>query len=215
MRIVLPEAMDLNGDGKVTIDELFRSTLLIYAQIVGAVSAVLWGLWVLVAGKVPQPVTFLRVEGAIIAFSVPLAAHIGIKRMLRFERIEEREQKMWELKHEQAKWQFRQAQGIADESGATSMDQATIDTAVWNILKRYYRGDAWTREALEKAGVMTAEVWNEANALLKKRRIRVGRRQELEPETLQEAWAIYLEAKEKANRHKMSSASDPDWREAA
>jgi len=93
------------------------------------------------------------------------------------------------------------------------MTQAQIDAAAEQILARYYTGKEWSREACEKDGVMSAELWNEANAMLKKRNIRRGRKTTLEPATYAEAWGLYCAAKLKANQHKMGSASD-DWREA-
>ena len=212
MKVIMPAAnMDLNNDGKVTIDELARSTGLIYAQIVIAASAVVWGIWVLIVGAIPQVVTFLRVEGAIVAFSAPLAAYIGIKRMLRYERIEEREQKAWEFQRKRDEWELRQAMGIATEAGATTMTQAQVDATAQQILSRYYTGKEWSREAMVKANVTTAELWNEANATLKKRRIRKGKKRELEPDTFAEAWGIYCEEKLRQNRHKLGGR---DWREA-
>ena len=209
--LIPPNSMDLNQDGKVTIDELARSTVLIYGQIVIAASAVLWGLWVLVAGQIPQPVTFLRIQGAIVAFSVPIAAYIGIKRMLRFERMEDRDKTRWQLEHERAKWEFAQARGVSVDARSSTVSQAQIDVAAMQILQRYYRGEEWSRDICVGAGLMTADLWNEANALLKKRGIRRGRKTALEPETFADAWAMYCAAKLRANQHRIANG---DWTEA-
>jgi len=213
MKLVIPSdsGMDLNSDGRVTIDELFRSTVLIYALIVGAVSAVLWGLWVMVAGKIPPALAFLRIEGAILAFSVPLAAYIGIRRLLRYERQEERDKTMWELEHERARWEFNQARGVSEDARATTLAQAEIDAAALTILQRYYQGKPCTRDACTDAGLMTAQLWNEANGLLKKRGIRRGRKSEFVPDDFAAAWAQYCEYKLKANQHRVANG---EWTEA-
>ena len=213
MKILLPQAgsMDLNQDGKITIDELFRSTVLIYALIVGAISAVLWGLWVMVAGRIPQPLTFLRIEGAILAFSVPGAAYIGIRRMMRYERQEERDKKRWELEYEMEQYKFGELRGVSEDARNTTLAQAEIDMVAELILHRYYSGKEWSRDAMVKAGMTTAQCWNEANALLKKRGIRRGNKRELVQESYAEAWGRYLQKKREANQHRIANGN---WTEA-
>jgi len=134
-------------------------------------------------------------------------------RMTRYERQEREAKRDAEFERERKRWEFDQAQGISQEAGATTMTQAQIDMAAEQIIARYYAGREWSREACEKDGVMSAELWNEANKLLRERRIRRGRSRDLEPETYAEAWGLYCKAKLEANRHKMGSAND-DWREA-
>ena len=212
MKVLIPQnnSLDLNGDGRVTIDELARSTMLIFIQLVVVFSALVGAVYLLVVGP-----ALVRLVGGVIGLSAVCAFGLGVYRMLRFERLERRDKTVWDLEYRRTKWEFDQARGVADEAGATTMSQAQIDAAVHQILSRYYTGKEWNREALEKAGVMTAEVWNEANAMLKKRRIRKGRKRELEPETFAEAWGIYCEAKLRANQYKMNGRHDSDWREAA
>ena len=211
MKAFIPLDPDLNNDGKVTIDELFRSTMLIYGLLVGAVSAVLWGIWVAVAGKIPQPLTFLRVQGAIVALLVPVAAFIGVRRLLRIERQEGRDKTMWDLEYKRAQWEFNQARGVSEDARATTLAQAEIDAAALTILQRYYAGKPCTRDACTDAGLMTAQLWNEANALLKKRGIRRGRKSEFVPDDFAAAWARYCEHKLRANQHKVANG---EWTEA-
>ena len=205
------DGLDLNRDGKVTIDELFQGTLRIYGFIVAAISAVLWSLWIAVAGQIPHPVTFLRIEGAILGLCVPIAAYIGIKRMRRYERQEARDQTMWELERKRAEWEFDQARGVSEDARSSSLAQAEIDVAAMQILQRYYQGQEWSRDACVGAGLMTADLWNEANDLLKKRRIRSGRKTALNFDTFQDAWARYCEAKLNANQHRVANGN---WTEA-
>ena len=221
MKVIVPSSvgagtrgLDLNGDGRVTIDELARSTMLVFVQLVIALSAAVWGIWVLVAGQIPAPVTLLRVEGAIMASSAIGAAALGLWRMLRYERQEREEKRDLEFERERARWEFDQVRGVSREAGATTMTQAEVDLAALQILQRYYAGKKCTREACEKDNVMGSELWNEANDMLKKRHIRRGRSRHLEPATFAKAWGKYCEGKLEANQHKMGSAND-DWIESA
>ena len=204
------ESMDLDGDGKVTVDELVRSVLLIFVALVVLLGAMIVGGWLLITGKFPP----WRVMGIIPLLSAILTALLLLWRMTRYERQEREARRDKKFERKKARWEFNQARGISKEAGATTMTQAQIDGAAEQIMARYYAGKGWTREACEKDGVMGAELWNEANAMLKKRRIRDGRKNKLRPETYAKAWGLYCEAKLKANQHKMGSAND-DWRESA
>lgn len=201
--------LDLNQDGKVTVDELVRSALLIFIALNVLLGALIVGGWLLVTGKFPP----WRIMGIIPLLAAILTATLLLWRMTRYERQEREDRRELEFKREKERWEFDQARGISQEAGATTMTQAQIDAAADQIIARYYAGRGWSREACEKDGVMSAELWNEANKLLRERRIRRGRSRGLEPATYADAWGMYCAAKLKANRHKMGSAND-DWREA-
>ena len=201
--------LDLNQDGKVTVDELVRSALLIFIALNVLLGALIVGGWLLVTGKFPP----WRIMGIIPLLAAILTATLLLWRMTRYERQEREDRRELEFKREKERWEFDQARGISQEAGATTMTQAQIDMAAEQIIARYYTGKEWSREACEKDGVMGSELWNEANKLLRERGIRRGRSRDLEPETYAKAWGIYCKAKLEANRHKMGSAND-DWREA-
>jgi hypothetical protein len=218
MKILVPpgaNGMDLNGDGRITPDELIRSTWTIFVQVVLASSAAIWCIWIAVAGRIPNALTFLRIEGVLVTGSIIAACYIGIKRQLRYERQEGRDYHMWLLEKEKTEWQLDQAKGISKDSRPADMTQIDIDAAALTILTYYYDGKDCTREALVQLGLMTADLWNSANKLLKDRHIRKGRSRNLEPGTFEEAWAMYLAGKMKAHNYKMAGAYDPDWRENA
>jgi len=208
MKVIMPTQgnLDLNGDGKVTIDELAKSTGSVFAQLVVVFGALGGAVWLVVVGPL-----FFKIAGAVIGLAAICSFGLGVYRMLRYERMESRDKIAWHLEHERARWEFDQAKGISKEASATSLSQAQVDMAAQNILARYYSGKEWSREAMVKDNLLTAELWNEANAVLQKRRIRKGRKRELEPENFADAWGIYCEAKLRQNRHKLANN---DWREA-
>ena len=204
--LIPPNSMDLNQDGKVTIDELARSTVLIFAQLVILMTAFVGGIALLILGP-----WFVRIIGAIVSLSAIGASGLGVYRMLRYERMESRDKTRWELEHKRAEWEFNQARGVSEDARSSTVSQAQIDVAAMQILQRYYSGKEWSRDALVGAGLMTADLWNEANALFKKRGIRRGRKTELIPDTFADAWALYCEAKLRANQHRIANG---DWTEA-
>jgi len=201
--------MDLNQDGKVTVDERVRSALLIFTALLVLFGAVIIGGWGLIVGSLPP----WRVIAVIPLLSASSTAALLIRRELYIERQEREAKTDLEFRREKERWEFAQAQGISTEAGATTISQAQVDSAALSILRRFYDGKPWSRDACVADGLMSAEQWNEANATLRKRRIRRGRQMKLEPPDFATAWAMYCDAKLKANKHKMGSASD-DWREA-
>ena len=213
MKVIVPSSvgagsrgLDLNGDGKVTIDELARSTILVFVQLVVVFFALIGGVYFLVVGP-----ALLRLIGAVVSVSAILAFSLGLWRMLRYERQEREEKRDREFERERAGWEFDQARGVSREAQSTTLAQAHIDAAALQILQRYYAGKGWTRSACEKENVMGSELWNEANGMLKKRRIRNGSSRHLEPETFADAWGLYCEAKLKANQHRVANGN---WTEA-
>jgi hypothetical protein len=210
MKILLPQnssmGMDLNGDGKVTADELIQSTMTIFWQLVVVLGAFVGGIGLLIVGP-----WFLRIIGVIVSVSAIAAFSLGIYRMLRYERMEREERLELERKRIREDWEFDRARGVSEDARATTLDQAQIDVAAMQILQRYYQDKEWSRDAMVGAGLMTAQLWNEANALLKKRRIRHQRKTMLNPPTFSAAWAMYCEAKLRANQHRVVNG---DWTEA-
>ena len=204
------QSMDLNNDGRVTVDELVHSALYIFVALFVILGAVIVGGWVLITERLPP----WRVWALIFILDGLLTGGLIIWRMTGHERREREAAEDRARQHEREDWEFDQARGVSDDARSTTLSQAQIDAAVWQILARYYAGKEWTRDACEKAGVMSAELWNEANALLKKRHIRRGSKRALEHDTLEEAWGVYCAAKLKANQHRMGSAK-ADWTEAA
>ena len=208
MRVVIPSQndFDLNGDGKVTADELIQSTMTIFWQLVVVLGAFVGGIGLLIVGP-----WFLRILGSIVSVSAISAFSLGIYRMLRYERMEREDRLEKQRRRRREDWEFDQARGVSEDARATTLAQADIDVAAMQILRRYYDGKAFTRDALVGDGLMTAQLWNEANGLLKKRGIRHGRKNEFRPDTFAEAWALYCAAKLKANQHRVANG---DWTEA-
>jgi len=198
--------MDLNGDGKVTADELIQSTWTIFVQLVVVFGAI--GLAILALIYAPL---IIKIAVSAIALAALCAFSLGIYRMLRYERMESRDNEAWAFEKRKAEWEFDQARGVSEDARSSSLAQADIDVAALQILQRYYDGKEWTRDALVGVGLMTAATWNEANALLKKRGIRRGKNSYLEPESFADAWAIYCEKKLRANQYRIANG---DWTEA-
>ena len=91
MKVIMPAAnMDLNNDGKVTIDELARSTLLIAAWLFGGLCSVTI-LIVLIFNAIPMPGDVLAILVSLAALSMGASFALGVYRMLRYERMEREE----------------------------------------------------------------------------------------------------------------------------
>ena len=208
MKLVIPQdnALDLNGDGRVTVDELVRSTWMIFIQLVVVFGAIALAVVALVYAP-----AFLKVAVSIIALAALLAFSLGVYRMLRHERLDREAEQEKLRRWEREDYEFDLLRGVSDDARATTLAQAEIDAAALQILRRYYDGKPFTRDAMVGDGLMTAQLWNEANGLLRKRGIRAGRKSEFRPDDFAEAWAIYCEAKLKANQHTVHNG---DWREA-
>ena len=204
--IPLDTGMDLNRDGKVTIDELIRSTYMIFLLLVVLFGAIALTIVAMIYAPVPIKIFF-----GIIALSALGAFSLGVYRMLRYERQEKQDKVERERRHEREDYDFDLVRGVSDAARSSSLAQADIDVAAMQILRRYYDGKPFTRDAMVGDGIMTAQLWNEANALLKKRSIRAGRKNEFRPDTFAEAWAIYCEHKARANQHRIANG---DWTEA-
>lgn len=209
MRVVIPpnNGLDLNQDGKVTVDELIQSATWILIALLALFGVIIIGLWVVISGKFPP----WRIIVLIFILAAAGTAGLLIRRMLYPERNEKEAAIDREFERTRARWEFDQARGVSEDARATTLAQADIDVAAMQILRRYYDGKAFTRDALVGDGLMTAQLWNQANGLLRKRGIRHGRKNEFRPETFAEAWALYCAAKLKANQHRVANG---DWTEA-
>ena len=201
------ESLDLNQDGHITVDELIKSATWIFLAGLLILGSVIVGLWILIDEKLPP----WRVFGAILIIDSLLTGALIGYRMTYPERNERELAKDREFERKRAQWEFDQARGVSDAARSSSLAQADIDVAAMQILRRYYDGKPFTRDAMVGDGIMTAQLWNEANALLKKRSIRAGRKNEFRPDTFAEAWAIYCEHKARANQHRIANG---DWTEA-
>ena len=207
MKAFLPlDALDRNKDGRISVDELIQSAHWIFLALLALLGVLIAGPWLMIAGKLPP----WRIWVMILILAAAGTATLIVRRMLFPERNEKEAAIDREFERERAQWEFDQARGVSEDARATTLAQAEIDAAALTILQRYYQGKEWTRDACTATG-MTAELWNEANGLLKKRGIRRGRKSHLEPESFQEAWGLYCEAKLKANQHRIANG---EWTEA-
>ena len=202
MKAIIPLDMDRNKDGQITPDELIQSALWIFLSLLVLLGALIGGVWLLIIGP-----AIVRIVGGVLAVSALLTAALLLYRMTYPERNERRDITTWKLAHERAKWEFAELQGVSQDARSGTLAQAEIDAAAYQILERYYNGKPWTREACMEAGLMTAQLWNAANKLLKKRGIRSGRKGILRPDTLAEAWGIYVRKKQQANQHRVANGN--------
>ena len=200
------ESLDLNQDGQVTVDELIKSATWIFLAGLLILGSLIIGLWVIIDETLPP----WRVFGVILIIDSLLTGALIGYRMTYPERNERELAKDREFERKRAQWEFDQARGVSEDARSSSLAQADIDVAAMQILRRHYAGKPFTRDAMVGDGIVTAQLWNEANGLLKKRGIRAGRKNEFRPDTFAEAWAQYCEHKLKANQHYVKNG---DWTE--
>ena len=121
-------------------------------------------------------------------------------RLVEYEKREKQEAIDREHRRKRERFELDQLQGVTSRESGTRYTQADIDAAARIIMVRCYQGKAWSRDACIEIG-LKKEIWDRANALLKKRRIRVGNRKRLEPGDFAEAWGIYVEAAMENSQH--------------
>ena len=196
----IEQLSDLNGDGRVSLGELVVSTLTIMALVfLGlmvlplAVGGVFWRLDLALAFTV-RIWFWVSLLVAIVG-----GVALGIYRLLRYERAENRFKTELQRKWKREDWELAQIDGTLKAEEESRITQAQVDAAAALFLKRYYSGqsisrDAWVRDGLSK------DLWDHVNALMKKRKIRRGRKSELEPENFAEAWGLWCEAKLQARK---------------
>lgn len=212
IHIPLPD-MDLNGDGKVTINELVMSAFLIAASIVLGANVVngvvVGGLYLIKPwenwndARAWLLIIFLLSLGT----GTGVGVYFTIKRMLRYERGER--EAMTDLEHQRKvkKWEFDVARGADQKATDTQGDGATQDHYARLFLKYSYdMGHFITRREWTKAG-LSEDWWNRLNSLMKKYNIRQGASTELQQDTFSEAWGVWCDAMVKG-RHWVKHGSD-------
>ena len=194
----VPAAADLDGDGRVTVGELVASTLILGSLVALGLAVIVGGLW-LIFQDVPG---WARVVTLIAVLAALITCGIGAWRMLRYERGERLtvEEIQRRRKFEDDDRALRSGLQQADTQARIS--QADVDAAVWDILKAYFAGREWARGKID--GISEPR-WNLANEALQKSKLRKGRKTTLEAETLDLAWAMYLEWRGKTRSHYVTS----------
>ena len=187
INIALPDA-DLNDDGKVTFDELIRSTLYIAAMIAFFLLALLGGIGLILLRGPLIP----TLVGYCLVLATVLGAVIGIRRQIRYERAERLEREELYRRWAREDYEFDVLRGAAQTETDTRWNSARQDqyARLWLNLS-YERGKPITRDEWQRQG-QPVEAWNRTNSLMKRRGIRRG--SSLAPDTLAEAWGAWCEA---------------------
>jgi len=146
MNITLPDA-DLNGDGKVTLDELVRSTLYIAVLLALVFLALLGGVGLLL---VPG-LLILKLVGGSLVLAVVLAAIIGIRRQIRYERAERLEREELARRRAREDYEFALLKGEAKTEADTRLNSGLQNqyALLWLEIS-YQRGKPITRDEWNK-----------------------------------------------------------------
>lgn len=196
--------LDLNQDGRVTLDELVRSAFWIVAWIaiginsfnlsfLGCAYVLLgWDNW---KGAISWSVIVFFTS---LGIGTIYAALLSLSRMKRYERAEQMatEEVMRRREAEDADRALRN--GLQQKDGQARIEQADIDYAVFRILQEYFAGRPWARG---KIADISEPRWNLANEMLQNCKLRHGNRRNLEAETLDQAWVKYLEWRASRRSH--------------
>ena len=197
-----PDIEDLNRDGQVSLGERASATFTLCAgvwlflQVLYIGGCLLFGVdlapgW-LFWRRVWLGLTLLLVGiGGVVLF---------VWRLLEYEKRERQANEDRDHRRERQQFELDQLRGVTSRETDTRYTQADIDAAARIIMTRYYNGETWTRDACVSIG-LKKELWDRANALLKKRRIRIGNRKRLEPGDFAEAWGIYVEKAMENSQH--------------
>lgn len=191
--------LDLNQNGRVTLDELVVSAVWIVKWIILGVNAV--SIALLASGYMLSP--WAEWGGAfrwsVIVFfaSVGIGMLIGawtcIRRMRRYERAEEESRVDLELERTRKKFELDQIMGVTRKEKETAWTQATQDRYARLFLElSFEKGTFITRDEWKSRG-LAEDAWNRVNALMQKYKIRRGREGALQHETLAEAWGAWCE----------------------
>lgn len=191
--------LDLDQDGKVTLDELIRSAFWLALWIVIGLNslnvAVLACLYVLFrweewTGAVSwSGIVFFASWGIGMVYS----SILSLNRMRRYERAEAEAQV--DLEHERRRKAFEldQIMGVTRKEDETAWTQATQDRHARLFLELSFdKASFITRDEWKGRG-LPEDAWNRINKLMKKYKIRDGRGSTLQHETLAEAWGAWCE----------------------
>jgi len=200
--VQMPEELDLNGDGRVTVGELVVSALVLAVSIVGGLGVLVTCLWLFFRPETPGPV---RLGSGIVGLAVLVAAVLLAWRMTRYERVERLTAE--EIRRRRSFEDDDRAvrNGLQGQDEAARISQADVDHAVWRILQEYYAGRDWARGKIQ--GISEPR-WNLANEALQKSELRNGRKTKLNAETLDQAWSAYLLWRASRRSHYVTSEGD-------
>lgn len=205
MLIQLPDSVatgDLNQDGQISVGELLVSAGIAALLLAIILNVAVHGVGALILG---EDWPFLPVFAANCAVAVVAGGALGIWRMLRYEfgvhywRDDRR--RLRQLEDEDRAFRL----GLTDEDKQARISQADIDEAIWLMLRAWFETGTFARGKVQ--GVSETR-WNLANETLKSAGLRRGRRMDIEAETIDEAWARYLQWRKNARSHYVTSEGD-------
>jgi len=201
--------LDLNQDGKVTLDELIRSAFWLALWIVIGINSlnlallasgyVLFG-WENWKGAISWSViVFFGSWGIGMVYS----SLLSVNRMRRYERAEAEARVDLEMERERKRFELDQIIGVTRREEETAWTQATQDRYARLFLELSFEKTAQAEKNGEKGGFITRDewkgrglpedAWNRINQLMKKYHIRKGQSSQLQHETLAEAWGAWCE----------------------
>ena len=201
IRIPLPNTLDLDGDGRVTLGELIRSAWAIAFSLLTGLNVIYWGL-VLTLYIITCPWETwrgaLKVGAVVFVLSFGISVLVGvlitIRRNLRYERGEKEAKTDLDHERKRRKFELDQIMGVTQQEHSTNWDNAKQDYyARLFLTMSYNKGSFVTRDEWKDKG-QPEDAWNRINKLMQKHRIRHGRSTDLQYETFAHAWGIWCDA---------------------
>lgn len=192
IKLEMPET-DLNHDGHTSFGELVTYTLVLGGGLFVALNALVIAICILF-GVERWWRPWLSVWVPLLMILVTLIAlALFVWRLIVPEKGEVMSFLDWRQKRARERWEFDQVRGLSSTEAGTRLSQADQDYYLRLYLLRWYQHGKLSRDQWEADG-LPKRMWDRANELAKKHRIRKAHANKLEPVTFADAWGLYCDA---------------------
>ena len=202
----MPETLDLNGDGRVTLDEIIKGAMWVVFWIVVAVNVAYWCVLLVALILFGWEDWEWALRGSVVVFCLSLMAGVGYAAQLGISRAKlpewQKKQVDADIAHARkvAEFEYNVLSGANQQADETAGNAAMQEHYARLFLRMSYDlGKFVTRKEWTDKG-LGEDWWNRINRLMLKYGIRQGKSTTLLYRTFAEAWGAWCDAMLKTRR---------------